>query len=82
MRCSTDRLKASAAFYAEANGSDALRSLLLAVAGVTDVADVPEAERMRVNSDLRERVGEGIPTGPVALQGVARRAFAKMAVRK
>ncbi|MGM4876796.1 hypothetical protein AB7645_36820 [Bradyrhizobium sp. 956_D2_N1_5] len=82
MRCSTDRLKASAASYADANGPDALRAFLLAVAGVSQVEDVPEAERMRVNTELRQRVGEDIPTGPIALQGIARRAFAKMAVRK
>ncbi|KYH02138.1 hypothetical protein [Bradyrhizobium sp. DOA1] len=82
MRCSTDRIKASAAYYAEANGLDALRSFLLAVAGVPDVGDVPEAERMRVNNELRQRVDEAIPAGPIALQGIARRAFAKMAVRK
>lgn len=82
MRCSTDRIKASAAAYAETNGTEALRSFLLAVAGVAYVSDVPEAERMRVNNDLRQRVGEAIPSGPVGLQGIARRAYAKMAVRK
>lgn len=78
MHCSVDRLKASAAAYAEANGTDALRSLLLAVAGVSRVEDVPEVERLRVNVELRHRATEAIPIG---LAEIGRRAFAKMVRR-
>ncbi|WP_271531654.1 hypothetical protein [Bradyrhizobium sp. CCBAU 25338] len=82
MRCSVDRIKASAAYYAEANGPEALRTFFLAVAGVPRLEDVPESERLRVNMQLRENVNEPIPERPRALAGIARRAFANMQVRK
>lgn len=82
MRCSVDRIKASAAYYAEANGPEALRAFFLAVAGVARVEDVPEPERLRVNMELRQNVNEPVPERPHALAGIARGAFAKMQVRK
>lgn len=82
MRCSVDRIKASAAYYAEANGPEALRAFFLTAAGVSRVEDVPESERLRVNMQLRESVNDAIPKRPHALAGIARRAFANMQVRK
>lgn len=81
MRCSVDRIKASAAYFAEANGPEALRTFLLAAAGVSRVEDVPESERLRVNMQLRQNVDD-TPERPQTLAGIARRAFAKMQVRK
>uniref|UniRef100_A0A7Z0QNZ4 Uncharacterized protein n=1 Tax=Bradyrhizobium barranii subsp. barranii TaxID=2823807 RepID=A0A7Z0QNZ4_9BRAD len=81
MHCSADRIKASASYYSDANGPEALRTFLISVAGVSRVEDVPQSERLRVNYALR-RVDEAAPPQPSTLQGIACKAFARMAVRK
>jgi hypothetical protein len=62
--CTPNRLKATAAHFAELKGPAALENFLHCVAGVSDVSDVPADDRFRVNAAFREAINDAEKTMP------------------
>ena len=83
--CSENRIKLSANAFEETKGAAALAVFLRSVAGVDRVEDVPEADRFRVNRELRNAANEAHAATPEhqrVFACIGRKAFAKMQVRK
>ncbi|QWG17852.1 hypothetical protein KMZ68_23345 [Bradyrhizobium sediminis] len=79
--CSPNRITLTAREFAALRGPDALKAFLRATAGVSDVADVPEVDRFRVNAAMRAELNEAEASTPPHAKALARigaKAFAKM----
>jgi hypothetical protein len=62
--CTPNRLKATAAHFAELKGPAALESFLRGVAGVSSVSDVADDDRFRVNAAMRDAINDTEKTMP------------------
>lgn len=75
--CNEKRLELSARAYAAEFGEAALASFLRTLAGVSRAEDVEQADRFRINQELRKATNGADPSPFARMQ---RRAFAKLHV--
>jgi hypothetical protein len=82
--CGPNRIKGTARAFAAAKGTDSLVAFLRATAGVSNVADVPERDRFRINGAMRAELhlsDAATPQHQKELARIGAKAFARMVQR-